>query len=102
MTSDMLDIVVENQGIELFGSTDIGWMHPEIYNKQHRDSIIIELCHTRSVNNIRIEFDSDRDGYIISQQTRFSWPLDDPICDPEWEEVAFVRGWAVEKKEDSA
>lgn len=89
----MSDIVIKNQGIELLGSTNIGWIYPEIYNKQHRDSIIIELCHTRSANIIRIEFDSDRDGYIIQQPTQFEWPIDDDTCDPHWKEVAFIDAW---------
>ena len=98
----MSDIVVENQEIELLGSSNIGWVYPEIYDKQHRDCIIIELCHTRSANPIRIEFDSERDGYIIQQPTRFSWPIDDCCCDQVWKEVAFIQAWAVGKRDAAA
>lgn len=98
----MSDIVVENQGIELLGSANIGWVYPEIYDKHHRDAIVIELCHTRSANMIRIEFDSERDGYIIQQPTRFSWSIDDDVCDQEWKEVAFIHAWEGVKKEAHA
>ena len=92
--------LVENQNIELIGSTIIGWMYPEIYQPNKRDSITIELYHTRSANNLHIEFDAERDGYVIQQQTRFTWSLNDPICDPEWKEVAFIKAWEAESSEN--
>jgi hypothetical protein len=84
---------VHHENIVLFGSTVICWHYPEIYHPKKQDSIILELAHIRSANNLHITFDAKRDGYVISQQTIFSWPLDDDICDPGWQEVAFIEAW---------
>lgn len=54
----------------------------------------IELEDVRAADSIRIHYDFERDGYVIEQACRFEWDADDTICDPGWEEVAFVRAWA--------
>jgi len=86
---------VDNESLDLFGSAKIYWNYPEIYDVENRDSIILELLHTRAVNAIRIMFDSARDGYIIFRQTVFNWPIHDKICDPKWEEIAFISAWLI-------
>ena len=85
------EIVIENRdNVMLFGSTEIAWNYPEIYDAAKRDSIIIEMLTTRVIPTIRILFDAARDGYVISKQTKFSWNGNDDTCDPGWQEVAFI------------
>ncbi|MFA5057415.1 MAG: hypothetical protein WC485_04835 [Opitutaceae bacterium] len=56
----------------------------------------VELADVRAADDIRISYDYDRDGWRIEQASRFEWPGDDPVCDPDWQEVAFVKAWARE------
>jgi hypothetical protein len=73
-------------------------MYPEIYAKE-KTTLTIGMCHTRAADNIRVSYDSGRDGWIIEQASTFEWEADDPICDPDWQEVAFVQSWARQKEE---
>jgi gentisate 1,2-dioxygenase len=41
-----------------------------------------------------------RDGWAILQASTFEWSADDEVCDPDWQEVAFVQAWGREKKEE--
>lgn len=86
------EYIVNNESCIIWGTSNIGWMYPEIYDKSKRNSLTIELIHTRAAKGIHIEYDSERDGWIISNQTKFSWTIDDDICDPEYTEVAFIEG----------
>lgn len=52
----------------------------------------------RAADDIRIEYDFGRDGWVIKQAQVFEWEIDDEICDPQWKEVAFIEAWASEKK----
>jgi hypothetical protein len=61
--------------------------------------IKVGLMDVRAADDIRISYDFDRDGYVIEQASKFSWPIDDPECDPNWQEVAFVQAWAREEEE---
>jgi hypothetical protein len=72
-------------------------MYPEIYAKE-KTTIEIGMCHTRAADSIRISYDSDRDGWVIEQASIFKW-ADDSVCDPDWQEVAFIPAWGREKKE---
>lgn len=62
------------------------------------NSIEVGLSDVRAADSIRIEYDFERDGYSIKQASVFEWPIDDEVCDPDWQEVAFIRAWAREKK----
>lgn len=57
------------------------------------DSIEIDLIHVRAVDSIVIRFDFERNGYVIYQASRFSWPDGEPF-DPDWAEVAFIGAFA--------
>lgn len=91
------------QNIEIQGTDEnqkeinahIEWMYPGIYDK--KSYLTLGLCHTRSADDIRINYDSERDGWIIEQASVFEWDCDDEICDPDWKEVAFIQAWAREK-----
>ena len=59
----------------------------------------VGLMDVRAADDILIEYDFERDGYVIKQASKFVWPGDDGVCDPDWQEVAFVQAWAREDKE---
>lgn len=75
----------------------IMWSYPEIYDRSKQSTLTISLGHTRAADNIRIKYDSERDGWVIEQASVFEWNKDDSVCDPNWQEVAFVKAWAREK-----
>jgi gentisate 1,2-dioxygenase len=54
----------------------------------------VGLVHVRAADSILIRYDFNRDGYQILQASKFSWEAGDPVCDPDWQEVAFVQAWA--------
>lgn len=58
--------------------------------------IQIGLVDVRAADDIRISYDYDRDGWKIEQASIFEWEAGDTICDPDWQEVAFVEAWARE------
>lgn len=62
--------------------------------------IELGLVDVRAADSIRISYDFERDGWKIEQASKFSWLVDDPVCDRDWQEVAFVKAWAREKPED--
>lgn len=76
----------------------IWWSYPEIYDRSKQSTLTISLCHTRAADDIRIKYDSDRDGWVIEQASVFEWEAGDKSCDQDWKEVAFVQAWAREKK----
>lgn len=55
--------------------------------------IEIGLMDVRSADSIQIEYDFVRDGWIIKQASKFQWESDDPVCDPDWKEVSFIKAW---------
>lgn len=61
---------------------------------------VIELSDTRAADPIRISYDFERDGWVVEQASVFEWDGDDTVCDPGWREVAFVKAWQFEEKEE--
>lgn len=57
----------------------------------------VGLVHVRAADSIRISYDFERDGWSIKQASTFRWQAGDPVCDMDWQEVAFVEAWAREK-----
>lgn len=55
--------------------------------------VCIGLEDVRAADDIRISYDFDRDGWKIEQASIHSWDIDDEVCDPDWQEVAFVQAW---------
>jgi hypothetical protein len=70
---------------------DIGLWYPR-YNEVKY--VEVDLVDVRAADGIRISYDFERDGWKIEQASTFSWEADDPVCDPDWQEVAFVQAWA--------
>lgn len=69
---------------------DIELWYPRIENI---DTIEIGLVDVRAADSIRIRYDFERDGYAILQASVFEWPVDDKVCDADWQEVAFIPAW---------
>lgn len=61
-------------------------------------AVIVGLEDVRAADEILIRYDFNRDGWAIFQASKFSWDCDDKICDPDWQEVAFIQAWAREKE----
>ena len=60
--------------------------------------IVVDLVDVRAADGIRISYDFKRDGWKIEQASTFEWDGEDDVCDPDWQEVAFVKAWGREKK----
>lgn len=60
------------------------------------DTIQVMLMDVRAADDIQISYDFERDGWVIKQASKFVWDADDEICDPDWQEVAFIAAWARE------
>jgi len=75
-------------------------LHIDLWYPDTLDSsvkkIVIGLVDVRAADDIRVSYDKQRDGWKIEQASIFEWDDDDELCDPDWQEVAFVRAWARE------
>lgn len=76
----------------------IEWNYPNIYNDH--STLRVELCHTRATDGIRIKYDSGRDGWIIEQDSMVERDGHSEF-DNDWQEVAFVKAWGRERREDA-
>lgn len=56
---------------------------------ENPQQIQVALMCTRAADDIRISYDYTRDGWVISQST------DAMDCSEDWQEVAFVKAWAL-------
>lgn len=74
----------------------------ELFYPRNKDTkynaIIVGLSDVRAADDIRISYDFNRDGWKVEQANIFEWDSNDPIKDPDWQEVAFVQAWARERK----
>ncbi len=82
--------------MEIRGSANIEWMYPNVYNDaslaQKRDTLTITLMHVRAADSIQIEFDADRNGWVIRMdKTKDMDGYSDVV--EEKQEVAFVPAW---------
>lgn len=72
-------------------------MHVDLFYPGASDNptaIQVGLDHVRAADDLRITYDMQRDGWIIMQASTFRWESSDTECDPDWQEVAFVKAWA--------
>jgi hypothetical protein len=79
-----------------------GTCYADLYYPDTPDAIVrrfeIGLMDVRAADSIRVSYDKERDGWKIEQASTFEWEADDRVCDPDWQEVAFVKAWAREKQ----
>lgn len=62
------------------------------------NKLVIGLMDVRSADDIRVSYDFSRDGWKIEQASIFEWEADDKVCDPDWQEVAFIQAWFREEE----
>ena len=87
-----LDIVFQQAAI--YGDeAHIDLWYPDVPGQRVR-RFVIGLMDVRAADSIRVSYDKERDGWVIEQASKFEWDADDDVCDPDWQEVAFVRAWA--------
>jgi hypothetical protein len=59
--------------------------------------VLIGLCDIRAADPIVVEYDFDRDGWVILQNFNYDKDItvDSPPedCRDDWREVAFVKAW---------
>lgn len=63
--------------------------------------VVINQESVRASDGVRLYYDYARDGFVIEQASTFQWEVDDQVCDPDWQEVAFIQSWAREKDHES-
>lgn len=74
---------------------DIDLHYPRAESK-NVTKVVLGLCDIRASDGIRLSYDFERDGWVIEQASIFEWEGDDEVCDPDWQEVAFVVSWGRE------
>lgn len=62
--------------------------------------VTVDLLDVRAADGIRISYDFERDGWIIEQASVFEWDASDRVCNPDWQEVAFVQAWGREVEQN--
>lgn len=77
---------------------DVGLLYPR--TEGSASAIEVSLCDVRAADSIRVSYDFERDGWKIEQASVFEWEPDDEVCDPDWQEVAFVQAWARQRPGD--
>src|SRR3990167_7950796 len=70
------------------GSTHLSWSYPEIYKSQERGNLTLHLSHTRCADPIRIEYDAERDGWVVMAFAG----VDSQTGEYSWREAAFIEG----------
>lgn len=74
--------------------------YPRCEGDQFR-TVEVGLCDVRASDSVRVHYDFERDGWVISQASTFSWPSTDEVCDSDWQEVAFARAWQRLKEDEN-
>lgn len=71
--------------------------YPDVEGNEIKN-VRIGLVDVRATDDIRLHFDKHRDGWVVEQASIFEWDGDDKVCDPDWQEVAFIKAWARKKQ----
>jgi hypothetical protein len=74
--------------------------YPNIATPEQCRFIYVNQESVRASDGIRLHYDYDRDGWVVEQASKFSWSDDDEVCDPDWQEVAFIESWARQSDDD--
>ena len=82
-----IDIVGDHIDVELF--------YPR---NSYEKAVEISLSDVRASDGIRVEYDFDRDGWVIMQPSQISCGPDEEF-DEQWTETAFVQSWALVREQ---
>lgn len=80
---------------------DIDLYYPRPQSKD-ATKVVLGLRDIRASDGVRLSYDFERDGWIIEQASIFEWEGDDDVCDPDWQEVAFIESWGREKGDEES
>lgn len=70
-----------------------GMKHVDLeYPQSPSDGIDIALVHVRAARNIRVHYDFDRDGYVVTAPS-YGGDAEFKMESETWTEVAFVPAW---------
>lgn len=75
---------------------DVSLWYPR--NDGNQSDIHVYLDDVRAADGLLISYDFERDGWVIKQASKSEWDESDEVCDPDWQEVAFIKAWARETK----
>lgn len=69
-------------------------------NSNKINQVQVGLCDVRAADDIRIEYDFERDGWSIKQQLFWEGPESHDLVEDvdHWYEVAFVQAWGQQRK----
>lgn len=98
----MMSPLYTHENIELYHYNPKDVLNIEIMYPMVEGNVIntldINQSSVRASDGIRVTYDYDRDGWIISQASRWSWADSeeyDSLDNPEdYQEVAFIQSWA--------
>lgn len=82
------------------GIVGFDFLYPRGEGPERPRIVQVGLEDVRAADDIQITFDFERDGWSVSQASRFSWEageydrIEAEGGDPEdWQEVAFIPAW---------
>lgn len=63
--------------------------------------VYVDMCCVRAADGLQIEYDFERDGWVIRQAKYFTWESEEQFeqLGYGWTEVAFIQAWASEDVE---
>jgi len=81
-----------------FGAAGDRYLQVGLFYPRNTDvkAIHVGLMDVRAADDIRVEYDFDRDGWVIKQASIFMWEAGDEVLDSDWQEVAFIQAWGRE------
>ena len=65
-------------------------------NEKNKNKVQVGLMDVRAADDILIEYDFERDGWVIKQASKFQWEIGEKR-DEDWQEVAFIQAWGRER-----
>ena len=82
------------KGLEAQGTTWVTWSYPNLHGGSYGEGDVLTICleHVRAANNLRIRYDSERDGWSLLMDD-IDPDKDTDIRDAIVREVAFVPSW---------
>lgn len=77
------------------GHAEFDFIYPRVDERPGRvQTITVGLEDVRAANDITIRFDFERDGWVITSDTKFMWSDGEDTHDTRPEEVAFIPAYS--------
>jgi hypothetical protein len=88
--------------IEYYASVEGDTLYASLHYPRSRPVRYVQLSlfDVWASDGFRTHYDFDRDGWVIEQASRWAWEDGDEVCDPDWQEVAFIKSWARDPRKD--